>query len=184
MANGWSEYVAREALLSQYLMDVRRAKGENITVSDEILQSIQPTLRSPNVTTNASANTTDLKQDAAATTTPSEKKEKPPKAESSTTESPPPTPAKVEEVVFEVNAANFQQLVLESPVPVVLDVYADWCGPCKQLGPVLEQAAVKAGGLFRVAKVNADTEKGLSEALGVQGLPTVYTVDKGKLNDR
>jgi len=168
--------VAREALLSQYMMDVRRAKGENITISDEILQSIQPTLRTPNVTT-PSANATQ-------TTEPIATKKKPPKAASSKTQPPPLTPAKVEDVVFEVNAANFQKLVLESPVPVVLDVYADWCGPCKQLGPVLEQAAVKAGGMFRVAKVNADTEKGLSEALGVQGLPTVYTVDKGKLNDR
>lgn len=60
-----------------------------------------------------------------------------------------PTPAKKEDVVFQVTAANFQSLVLESPVPVVLDVYADWCGPCKQLGPVLEEAAIKAGGAFR-----------------------------------
>ena len=173
--------MAREALLSQYMMDVRRAKGENITISDEILQSIQPTLRTPNVTASAANATQTTTQ---TTTQPIEAKKKSKKAVSSKSEPPPPTPAKVEDVVFEVNAANFQKLVLESPVPVVLDVYADWCGPCKQLGPVLEQAAVKAGGMFRVAKVNADTEKGLSEALGVQGLPTVYTVDKGKLNDR
>lgn len=173
--------MAREALLSQYMMDVRRAKGENITISDEILQSIQPSLRILNVTAPAANATQTTTQP---TTQPIEAKKKSKKAASSKSEPPPPTPAKVEDVVFAVNAANFQKLVLESPVPVVLDVYADWCGPCKQLGPVLEQAAVKAGGMFRVAKVNADTEKGLSEALGVQGLPTVYTVDKGKLNDR
>jgi thioredoxin 1 len=49
--------------------------------------------------------------------------------------------------VFEGNAANFQQLVLESKVPVLVDIYADWCGPCKQLGPMLEAAAMKSGRL-------------------------------------
>jgi thioredoxin-like negative regulator of GroEL len=47
--------------------------------------------------------------------------------------------------VFEATSANFQQLVLESKVPVLVDIYADWCGPCKQLGPMLESAAMKSG---------------------------------------
>lgn len=61
-----------------------------------------------------------------------------------------PTPAKKEDCVFECTSANFQKLVLESPVPVLVDVYADWCGPCKQLTPLLETAAMKSGeiGLF------------------------------------
>lgn len=176
--------MAREALLSQYLMDLRSAKGENVTISEEILHSIQPSLRSPNVTATASPNTTDVTTDSKASASVNANTTKSVPAKASKTEAPPPTPAKVEDVVFEVSAANFQNLVLESPVPVVLDVYADWCGPCKQLGPLLEQMAVKAGGMFRVAKVNADNEKGLSEALGVQGLPTVFTVNKGKLDDR
>ena len=58
------------------------------------------------------------------------------------------------DVVFEATAAQVQELVLESPVPVLLDVYADWCGPCKVLGPILEEMAVKAGGLFRLVKIN------------------------------
>jgi thioredoxin-like negative regulator of GroEL len=58
-----------------------------------------------------------------------------------------PKPAKKEDCVFEGNAANFQQLVLESKVPVLVDIYADWCGPCKQLGPMLEAAAMKSGRL-------------------------------------
>ena len=75
-------------------------------------------------------------------------------------------------------------MVLESPVPVLVDVYADWCGPCKQLGPILEEAAVNSGGMFRLAKVNSDTERALSEALNVQGLPTVFSVNSGKFTDR
>ena len=47
--------------------------------------------------------------------------------------------------MFEATSANFQQLVLESKVPVLVDIYADWCGPCKQLGPMLESAAMKSG---------------------------------------
>ena len=47
--------------------------------------------------------------------------------------------------MFEATAANFQQLVLERKVPVLVDIYADWCGPCKQLGPMLESAAMKSG---------------------------------------
>lgn len=58
-------------------------------------------------------------------------------------------------------------MVIESPVPVLLDVYADWCGPCKQLGPVLENAAIQSGGMFRVAKLNSDKNRGVSETLGV-----------------
>jgi thiol-disulfide isomerase/thioredoxin len=56
-----------------------------------------------------------------------------------------PKPARKVDCVFEATSANFQQLVLESKVPVLVDIYADWCGPCKQLGPMLESAAMKSG---------------------------------------
>eukprot|EP01032_Pedospumella_encystans_P020347 gene20347-23112_t len=189
VAHGWSEYVAREALLSQFMMNQRAANGENVTIATDILQKIRPTLRKPTATTPADSakesNSTDTSQPAAQDSTSvsnlanSAKSVVPTKTEPAL-----PTPAKKEDVVFQVTAANFQSLVLESPVPVVLDVYADWCGPCKQLGPVLEEAAIKAGGAFRLAKVNSDQERSLSEALGVQSLPTVFTVDNGKLCDR
>jgi thioredoxin-like negative regulator of GroEL len=58
-------------------------------------------------------------------------------------------------------------VVFESPVPVLLDVHAEWCGPCKQLGPMLEDAAVRSGGLFRVAKLDSDKNKNVAEALQV-----------------
>ncbi len=87
-------------------------------------------------------------------------------------------------VVFDVNSTNFQKLVLECPIPVLLDVYADWCGPCKQLGPVLEEVVSKANGMFRLAKLNADKDKELVDILGVKALPTVFAISRGKLNDR
>ena len=92
-----------------------------------------------------------------------------------------PKPAKKSDVVFEATTAQIQELVLESPVPVLLDVYADWCGPCKALTPVLEDMAVKSGGMFRLVKVNSDNEKPVSAALGVEALPSVFGFRDGKI---
>lgn len=92
-----------------------------------------------------------------------------------------PKPANKADVVFEATTAQIQELVLESPVPVLLDVYADWCGPCKVLGPVLEDMAVKSGGMFRLVKVNSDNEKPVSAALGVTALPSVFGIRDGKV---
>jgi thioredoxin-like negative regulator of GroEL len=146
-----------------------------MTVADSDLQAIRPSLRQS-------------QQPASAGNSPpaSAAQSNPKTGAKNATGAPAPGPtvAKKEDVVHEVTAANLQKLVIESPVPVLIDVYADWCGPCKQLGPILENAAVKAGGLFRLAKVNADTQREVAEALGVTGLPTVYAMASGKLTDR
>jgi len=92
-----------------------------------------------------------------------------------------PKPGKKEEVVFQGTATNIQKLVLESPVPVLLDVYADWCGPCKALTPALEQMAIKAGGMFRLVKLNTDEERNISASLEVTSLPTVFGIRDGKI---
>jgi len=92
-----------------------------------------------------------------------------------------PKPAKKEDVVFEASADQIQKLVLESPVPVLVDVYADWCGPCKALGPALEDMAIKAGGMFRLVKINSDNERAVSGALEVTALPTVFGIRDGKI---
>jgi thiol-disulfide isomerase/thioredoxin len=89
--------------------------------------------------------------------------------------------ASKESVVFEATTSQIQNLVLESPVPVLLDIYADWCGPCKVLGPALEDMAVKAGGMFRLVKVNSDNERPVSDALEVTALPTVFGIRNGKI---
>ena len=92
-----------------------------------------------------------------------------------------PKPARKEDVVFEATTAQIQELVLESPVPVLLDIYADWCGPCKALGPALEEMAIKMGGAFRLVKVNSDSERPVSQALQVSALPTVFGIRDGKI---
>jgi thiol-disulfide isomerase/thioredoxin len=101
---------------------------------------------------------------------------------STTTAAPtPPTKANKADVVFEATAAQVQELVLESPVPVLLDVYADWCGPCKVLGPILEDLAIKSGGLFRLVKIDSDNERAVSAALQVTALPTVFGIRDGRI---
>jgi thiol-disulfide isomerase/thioredoxin len=90
-----------------------------------------------------------------------------------------PTPARKEDVVFEGTTADLQKLVIESPVPVLLDVYADWCGPCKQLTPLLEQICINAGGMLRLVKINTDQQRQISSALEVTSLPTVFGIRDG-----
>jgi thioredoxin len=92
-----------------------------------------------------------------------------------------PKPAKKDDVVFQGTAKNIQEVVLESPVPVLLDVYADWCGPCKALTPALEQMAIKAGGMFRLVKLNTDEERNISASLEVTSLPTVFGIRDGRI---
>lgn len=92
-----------------------------------------------------------------------------------------PKPAKKEDVVFEATSENIQQIILESPVPVLLDVYADWCGPCKALAPILEEMAIKGGGMFRVVKLNTDEQRTVSSALEVTSLPTIFGIRNGKI---
>jgi thioredoxin len=93
----------------------------------------------------------------------------------------PPKPDSREAVIFEATTAQVQELVLESPVPVLLDIYADWCGPCKALSPILEEMAMKGGGMFRLVKVNSDNERPISQALEVTALPTIYGIRDGKI---
>ena len=87
------------------------------------------------------------------------------------------------EYVFDVTEAAFEADVLERSrtVPVVLDLWAEWCEPCKQLSPVLEKLAVEAAGAWVLAKVDVDANPQLSAALQVQSIPMVLAVIGGQL---
>lgn len=87
-------------------------------------------------------------------------------------------------IVVDVTAANFRQEVLESDSPILLDVYADWCGPCKQLTPVLEKVAIASKGQFRLAKLNSDENQELVGILNVTGLPTCFAVNEGTITEK
>ncbi len=83
--------------------------------------------------------------------------------------------------IVDVTDATFAEVVqLSMNVPVVVDLWATWCGPCKQLSPILEKLATEAQGAFLLAKVDVDVNPQISAAFGVQSIPTVVAILKGQ----
>ena len=97
-----------------------------------------------------------------------------------------PTAAALSPFVINITAATFQQEVMQRSLelPVVIDFWAPWCQPCQQLAPVLEKLAAEFAGKFLLVKVNTDEEPNISQAFGIQSLPTVVAFANGQPVDQ
>ena len=89
----------------------------------------------------------------------------------------------VKEMVIKVNSENFETEVLNSKKTVLIDFYADWCGPCKMLSPIVEQVASENTNV-KVVKINIDDEQDLAINYGVMSIPTLVVIKNGQETDR
>ena len=85
--------------------------------------------------------------------------------------------------VVEVNVDNFESEVLSSEMPVLVDFWAEWCGPCKQLDPILEEIAIENQDKVKIFKMNIDENPMTPQKFGVRGIPTIMLFNKGELVD-
>lgn len=83
-----------------------------------------------------------------------------------------------------VTDAAFEETVLQNELPVIVDFWAPWCGPCKMLGPILDKMAKEFAGKLIIAKVNTDEQQEWASKYGVQGIPTMLMMKDGKIVHR
>lgn len=84
------------------------------------------------------------------------------------------------ELIKHVSDASFEADVLKSDVPVLVDYWAEWCGPCKMIAPILEDASKEYEGRVIIAKVNVDENPGTASKFGIRGIPTLMLFKDGK----
>jgi len=88
-----------------------------------------------------------------------------------------------EETLLHVSDATFEDEVLKSEKPTLVDCWAPWCGPCVALGPIIEDLAKEYGDRIKVAKLNVDENQGTAAKYGIRGIPTILLFKAGKLED-
>jgi thioredoxin 1 len=87
-------------------------------------------------------------------------------------------------MAIEVNDANFEEVVLQSDMPVLVDFWAEWCGPCRMVGPVVEELAKEYEGKAIVAKMDVDSNPGIPVKYGIRNIPTILFFKGGEIADK
>ncbi|TNE71139.1 MAG: thioredoxin [Bacteroidetes bacterium] len=87
-------------------------------------------------------------------------------------------------MALEITEANFEELVMNSDKPVVVDFWAEWCGPCRMIGPAIEEMAGEYDGRAVVGKVNVDHNPAVAAQFGVRNIPTVLFIKGGQVADK
>ena len=85
---------------------------------------------------------------------------------------------------YKFTSENFEEEVMKSDVPVLIDFYADWCGPCKMMAPVVAELAEEYEGKAKVGKINVDNEQALAERFGVMSIPSFVVIKNGKVAEQ
>lgn len=88
------------------------------------------------------------------------------------------------ELVKDINDANFETEVLKANVPVLVDFWAEWCGPCRMMTPVVEAVAQKFGATAKLVKLNVDDNPSITQRFGIKGIPTMIVFKGGKEAER